>query len=53
MRAWLAILHEKHPEFTWIAVGQDPSESESRGSAEPCSFPNVGADESDVVAQAA
>ncbi len=53
MRAWLSILGEKHPEFTWIAVEQEPSKSESQGSADPCSFPDVGAVESDVVAQAA
>lgn len=29
MRAWLAMLREKHPQVTWIAVEQEQSEGES------------------------
>lgn len=29
MRAWLAILNERHPQYTWIAAEQKPSEETS------------------------
>jgi hypothetical protein len=55
MRAWLAILREKHPQFTWIAIEQEPSERESATSVPgSCSVSDEEAIESDiVVAQAA
>jgi hypothetical protein len=42
MRAWLAILQEKHPQFTWIAIEQEPSEPES---ATRCSDSSASGDE--------
>lgn len=54
MRAWPAILHEKHPEFTWIAVEQEPSESESSTNvADSFSSSDVEAAENELVVQAA
>lgn len=33
MRAWLAILHERHPEFMWLPVHQSPKDSSTSNMA--------------------
>jgi hypothetical protein len=53
MRAWLAILREKHPEFTWIAVEQESSESESLSSSDSSGISDAETVKSEDVAQAA
>lgn len=54
MRAWLAILSEKHPEVTWIAVEQKPSETESPANVvDSLSLPDAMAVESEVAVPAA